>query len=76
MIINLYINMYLFFVFFFTGLDEDYLREHEEATRLKTVVRISIGPHLVDCWYFSPYPAEVQDVPVLFICEFCLSFFV
>ena len=68
--------MYLFFVFFFTGLDEDYLREHEEATRLKTVERISIGPHLVDCWYFSPYPAEVQDVPVLFICEFCLSFFV
>ncbi|XP_026192223.1 putative MYST-like histone acetyltransferase 1 [Cyclospora cayetanensis] len=58
------------------GLDEEYLREHEEATKLKTVERISIGSHLVDCWYFSPYPAEVQDVPVLFICEFCLSFFV
>ncbi|KAL8275302.1 hypothetical protein Esti_000751 [Eimeria stiedai] len=58
------------------GLDEEYLREHEEATKLKTVERISIGSYLVDCWYFSPYPAEVQDVPVLFICEFCLSFFV
>ncbi|KAL8425477.1 hypothetical protein Efla_002598 [Eimeria flavescens] len=58
------------------GLDEDYLREHEEATKLKTVERISIGSYLVDCWYFSPYPAEVQDVSVLFICEFCLSFFV
>lgn len=56
-------------------MDIEYLREHEENTKLKTIGSISIGEYLVDTWYFSPYPKEYQNLPVLYICQFCLSFF-
>ena len=29
----------------------------------------------MDAWYFSPYPKEYAHLPVLYICEFCLSYF-
>lgn len=60
---------------FVAGIDQEYLREHEEATRVKTVGKICIGSHLVDSWYFSPYPLHVQNTETLFLCEFCLAFF-
>ncbi|BAM39247.1 histone acetyltransferase [Theileria orientalis strain Shintoku] len=55
--------------------DDEYLREHEINTKLKTINRIKLGPYLVDTWYFSPYPEPFQNIDTLFICEFCLSFF-
>lgn len=58
------------------GMDEEYLREHEMNTKLKTIERIKLGPYLVDAWYFSPYPNPYQNLDTLFICEFCLMFFV
>ncbi|EKX73786.1 histone acetyltransferase, putative [Theileria equi strain WA] len=57
------------------GIDEEYLREHEMNTKLKTINRIKLGPFMVDTWYFSPYPAPYQNIDILYICEFCLSFF-
>ena len=46
-----------------------------EITRVKNLNRLQIGKHEVEAWYFSPYPKEYAHLPVLFICEYCLSFF-
>ncbi|KAF9263305.1 hypothetical protein L218DRAFT_959324 [Marasmius fiardii PR-910] len=46
-----------------------------EITRVKNLNRIQIGKHEVETWYFSPYPKEYAHLPILYICEFCLSFF-
>lgn len=34
-----------------------------------------MGSHEVDPWYFSPYPVELAEDDVLYICEFTLSYF-
>jgi len=57
------------------GMDEEYLREHEESTKVKTIDSVAIGDHCVQTWYYSPYPKEFQNIDVLHVCEFCLSFF-
>ncbi|GAW80954.1 histone acetyltransferase [Plasmodium gonderi] len=57
------------------GIDKEYLREHEENTKLKTINQIKFGKYLIDTWYFSPYPKEYQNIDILYICEFCLTFF-
>lgn len=57
------------------GLDADYLKEHHEQTKFKTINKIVLGNHVVDAWYFSPYPVEVQNTDILYICAFCLAFF-
>lgn len=40
--------------------------------------RVNLGPHEIDTWYFSPYPA-VPGVPMtadlLYLCEFDLKYF-
>ena len=46
-----------------------------EIARVKNLNRIQMGKHEVDAWYFSPYPQEYAHLPVLYICEFCLSYF-
>jgi histone acetyltransferase HTATIP len=46
-----------------------------EIARVKNLNRLQIGKHEVEAWYFSPYPKEYAHIPVLYICEFCLSFF-
>ncbi|KAF8817862.1 histone lysine acetyltransferase MYST-A, partial [Cardiosporidium cionae] len=57
------------------GMDEEYLREHEENTKVKAINRVKMGKHLIDTWYFSPYPKEFQNIEILHLCEFCLDFF-
>eukprot|EP01069_Polyplicarium_translucidae_P003407 Polyplicarium_translucidae@DN2300_c0_g1_i1.p2 len=57
------------------GMDNEYIREHEENTKVKTIKKIRMGQFLVDTWYFSPYPMDYQNIDVLFLCEFCLAFF-
>ncbi|KAI1317271.1 Histone acetyltransferase [Mortierella claussenii] len=46
-----------------------------EVARVKNLNLIQIGKHEVETWYFSPYPIEYAYLPVLYICEFCLSYF-
>ncbi|GJJ06463.1 hypothetical protein Clacol_000655 [Clathrus columnatus] len=46
-----------------------------EIARVKNLNRLQIGQHEVEAWYFSPYPKEYSHLPVLYLCEFCLSFF-
>lgn len=60
------------------GMDEVALREHEEITKIKNIKTVLFGEHLIECWYFSPYPKEFYpDGPVecLYICEFSFRFF-
>ncbi|KAG0216978.1 putative ESA1-histone acetyltransferase [Mortierella sp. GBAus27b] len=46
-----------------------------EVARVKNLDLIQIGKHEVETWYFSPYPTEYSHLPILYICEFCLSYF-
>ena len=46
-----------------------------EIARVKNLDKIQMGKHQVEAWYFSPYPVEYAHTPLLYICEFCLSFF-
>jgi len=46
-----------------------------EIARVKNLNRLQMGKHEVEAWYFSPYPKEYAHLPVLYICEFCLSYF-
>ncbi|OUM69491.1 hypothetical protein PIROE2DRAFT_52948 [Piromyces sp. E2] len=44
-----------------------------EIARVKNINSIEIGQHLVDTWYFSPYPEEFTRSLLVYICEFCLE---
>ncbi|ORY81485.1 acyl-CoA N-acyltransferase [Protomyces lactucae-debilis] len=46
-----------------------------EVSRVKNFDKIQIGRYQVEAWYFSPWPIELTSSPVLFVCEFCFSFF-
>ncbi|KAK7472725.1 Histone acetyltransferase [Stygiomarasmius scandens] len=46
-----------------------------EIARVKNLNRLQMGKYEVETWYFSPYPQEYAHLPVLYICEFCLSFY-
>lgn len=50
-------------------------QSHGEISRVKNLNRIQIGGHEVEAWYFSAYPKEYAHIPVLYICEMCLSFY-
>jgi len=60
------------------GIDEASLREHEEVTKIKNVQTIELGLHIIECWYFSPFPKEYFPhgfVERLYFCEYSLRFF-
>lgn len=46
-----------------------------EVSRVKNFDKIQIGKYQVEAWYFSPWPIELTFSEVLYICEFCFSFF-
>ena len=45
------------------------LREHEEFTKVRNILKIELGRHEMDTWYFSPFPAEYNDCSKLYFCE-------
>lgn len=48
---------------------------HEDVvTRIKNIHTIYLGRHLIEPWYFSPYPQELAETPILYICEYCLKY--
>ena len=60
------------------GLDEKSLLEHEEITKVKNIANVLFGRHVMECWYFSPFPKEFTSrgpVDCLFFCEFTFRFF-
>ena len=57
----------------------------EEISRVKNIDKIEMGEHLVEAWYFSPYPQELIDSAlseegektecIIYLCDFCLDNF-
>lgn len=57
----------------------------EEISRVKNIDKIEMGEHLVEAWYFSPYPQELIDSAlsedgektecIIYLCDFCLDSF-
>ena len=48
---------------------------HEDVvTRIKNIQTIYLGRHLIEPWYFAPYPQELSQVPIMYICEYCLKY--
>ena len=56
----------------------------EEIARVKNIDKIEMGQHLVEAWYFSPYPQALIDAAasnpdatetIVYLCEFCLDNF-
>ena len=45
------------------------LREHEEFTKVRNILKIELGRHEMDTWYFSPFPPEYNDCSKLYFCE-------
>lgn len=55
--------------------DELYEKIHLKTNRMKNIERIQFGHHIIDCWYFSPYPEQyIQGTRLLYICEYCLKY--
>lgn len=48
--------------------------EHHEITKVKNITQIVMGKHLVEAWYYSPFPPPYHEVETLYICEFCLKY--
>ncbi|THC99539.1 hypothetical protein EYZ11_000999 [Aspergillus tanneri] len=46
-----------------------------EIHRVRNLNRLQMGKFDIEPWYFSPYPAEFSDVDMVYIDEFCLSYF-
>lgn len=47
-----------------------------EVARVKNLNTIQMGKHEMEAWYFSPYPLEYAYAEKLYICEFCLCYYV
>ncbi|KAI3402570.2 ESA1 [Candida oxycetoniae] len=50
-------------------------QNHSEVARVRNLSSIILGEHIVEPWYFSPYPIEITDEETIYICDFTLSFF-
>ncbi|CAI2161557.1 2978_t:CDS:1 [Funneliformis geosporum] len=48
----------------------------QNKRRVKNLQEIHFGEYHIETWYFSPYPEEFNDSPIIYICEFCLSYFI
>ncbi|KAF3936060.1 hypothetical protein ABW20_dc0103303 [Dactylellina cionopaga] len=46
-----------------------------EVARVRNLSKLQIGKFEVETWYFSPYPSELTECDVVYICEFCLCYF-
>lgn len=46
-----------------------------EIHRVRNLTRLQMGKFEIEPWYFSPYPDQFSDVDMVYIDEFCLSYF-
>ncbi|EXJ84811.1 histone acetyltransferase htatip [Capronia epimyces CBS 606.96] len=42
---------------------------------VRNLNKLQMGKHIIEPWYFSPYPHEFADLDMVYIDEFCLSYF-
>ncbi|KAL8690701.1 MAG: hypothetical protein Q9218_003913 [Villophora microphyllina] len=46
-----------------------------EISRVRNLQRIQMGKYEMEPWYFSPYPQPFTEADMVYICEFCLSYY-
>ncbi|KAI1117974.1 acyl-CoA N-acyltransferase [Nemania sp. NC0429] len=46
-----------------------------ELARIRNISKVQFGQYDLFPWYFSPYPESFTHEDVMFICEFCLSYY-
>ncbi|KAI9836617.1 MAG: Histone acetyltransferase [Sarea resinae] len=46
-----------------------------EISRVRNLSRVQMGKFEIEPWYFSPYPIEYTEEDIIYVCEFCLSYF-
>lgn len=46
-----------------------------ELARIRNISKVQFGKWDLFPWYFSPYPEAFTQEDVIFICEFCLSYY-
>ncbi|KAI9797434.1 MAG: Histone acetyltransferase [Piccolia ochrophora] len=46
-----------------------------EISRVRNLSRVQMGKHEMEPWYFSPYPVDFTENDMVYVCEFCLSYF-
>ncbi|XP_070566883.1 histone acetyltransferase KAT5-like [Ptychodera flava] len=50
-------------------------KTHDDViTRMKNIDMVELGRHRIKPWYFSPYPIELTNCPIIYLCEFCLKY--
>ncbi|CAK7891158.1 histone acetyltransferase Esa1p [[Candida] anglica] len=50
-------------------------QNHSEVARVRNLSAIILGEHVIEPWYFSPYPIELTEEDEIYICDFTLSYF-
>lgn len=51
------------------------IQNHSEVARVRNLSSIILGEHIIEPWYFSPYPVELTEEDEIYICDFTLSYF-
>jgi histone acetyltransferase HTATIP len=51
------------------------VQNHAQLHLVRNLEKIQMGSHIIEPWYFSPYPQEFSDLDLVYIDEFCLSYF-
>jgi len=46
-----------------------------EISRVRNLSKLQMGKFELEPWYFSPYPVEYTEEDIVYICEFCLSYY-
>jgi histone acetyltransferase HTATIP len=46
-----------------------------EISRVRNLDKVQMGKFEIEPWYFSPYPIDFVDSEMVYICEFCLSYY-
>ncbi|KXN70485.1 hypothetical protein CONCODRAFT_30550, partial [Conidiobolus coronatus NRRL 28638] len=47
----------------------------DNLAKVKNLNKLQIGAFEVETWYFSPYPEDFAFSELVYICEFCLSYY-
>ncbi|MCJ1239622.1 Histone acetyltransferase [Varicellaria rhodocarpa] len=46
-----------------------------EISRVRNLSRVQMGQFELEPWYFSPYPLPFTEEDMIYVCEYCLSYF-
>src|SRR5271155_324311 len=51
------------------------VQNHAVVHLVRNLTKVQMGKHEIEPWYFSPYPQEFSDADMVYLDEFCLSYF-